>query len=113
MQKIFVVGLNVHGIAQPILETYWAGSHSEALGLAIMKRPNLKDLVGYEVIMPSDDPHGGVVDLIVRMYESGSGTTPNKIATIKAVRAMTGWGLKESKDIVDQTIIDKNLDIPF
>ena len=118
-KKIFVVGLNVHGVSQPVLESYWANSHAEALGEALMKRPNLKDLVGYEIIMPSNDPNGGVRDLIHREFKWKSvpgafnGGYYNKIHTIKAVRTMTGWGLKESKDMVDKIVKADGLDIPF
>jgi hypothetical protein len=119
MKQIFVVGLNVEGVSQPVLETYWADSHAEALGEAIMKRPNLRDLLGYEVITAASDPNGGVRDLIHRTYKwtmnpgSMGGGHYNRITTIKAVKDMTGWGLKEAKDKVDQVIKSDGLDIPF
>ena len=118
-KKIFVVGLNVHGVSQPILESYWADSHAEAIGQAVMKRPNLRDINGYEVIIPDGDPNGSVRDLIHKTFKwtsspgSFKGGYFNRIHTIKKVREMTGWGLKESKDMVDDVVKHDGLEIPF
>ena len=111
-KSIYVVAMVFRSIGRPILETHWAYSHAEALGLSIMKRSDIDDMTSYDVISPNTDPNGGIKDLIIKTYKFDGGPH-NKIETIKAVRSMTGWGLKESKEIVELTIREENLDIPF
>jgi hypothetical protein len=112
-KKIFAVALNTQGIDNPRVVSVFADTHAEALGKVLMNESTLRDIKGYKVIEANGNDNE-VRELIISTYKHDYTTGyGNKIQTIKAVRNLTGWGLKESKDMVEETIIKEGLDVPF
>lgn len=64
--------------------------------------PPYKETIGRDIVERWAKEYGGTLE---RPVDSPSSRSP-KIEAIKEVREATGWGLKESKDFVEKTMME-------